>query len=76
MSFLRAGDITLREVGGDGDGFHTIRRPVFGDCGVLRPLRYSSSGFGGGQTHFLDAFPAPRERNNNCAVTYRKNDEA
>lgn len=64
MSFLRTGDCevpktALREVGGDGDGFHWIRRPVTGDCGVLLPLRYSSSPLGGGQTHFL---PVPETK--------------
>lgn len=70
MSFLRAGDITLRFVGGDGDGFHTIRRPVCGDWGVLPPLPYSSSGFCGGQTHFL---PAPRQKIGNCITNHPKN---
>lgn len=64
ISFLRTGDwdapkTALREVGGDGDRFHWIRRPVTGDCGVLLPLRYSFSEFGGGQTHFL---PFPRTK--------------
>lgn len=63
ISFLRIGDCevpkaALREVGGDGDGFHCMRRPVSGDCGVVRPLRYSSS-FWGGQTHRL---PVPESR--------------